>query len=161
MMQNENINIWKRRNQEINTLLSEATEFLAKSGIDGNPESLALIVSTLWVDANDKDQLIFTALNDLQKLCENPMIFDEIEAVRGMEPVISEDELLNSFYCLWILEWGENRGISVKLNTNSSMYSPVMSVKCRSVGNEVVVTPTDDEQVFLKCLGDCFLLETT
>ena len=160
MIQNENLDIWKQRCQEINTLLPEATEFLAKSGVDEDSEFSALVVSALWADANEKDYLIFTALNDIQKLYENPMVFNEIDTVRGVEPVIVGDAIFNSFYCLWVLEWGENQGISVKLSTNSSGYSPVMSIKGRSNQDEVPVIPSDDEQKFLKCLGDCFLFET-
>ena len=160
MIQNENLDIWKQRCQEINTLLPEATEFLAKSGVDEDSEFSALVVSALWADANEKDYLIFTALNDIQKLYENPMVFNEIDTVRGVEPVIVGDVIFNSFYCLWVLEWGETQGISVKLSTNSSGYSPVMSIKGRSNKDEVPVIPSDDEQKFLKCLGDCFLFET-
>ena len=79
MIQNENLDIWKQRCQEINTLLPEATEFLAKSGVDEDSEFSALVVSALWADANEKDYLIFTALNDIQKLYESPMIFNEID----------------------------------------------------------------------------------
>ena len=160
MIQNENLDIWKQRCQEINTLLPEATEFLAKSGVDEDSEFSALVVAALWADANEKDYLIFTALNDIQKLYESPMIFNEIDTVRGVEPVIVGDVIFNSFYCLWVLEWGETQGISVKLSTNSSGYSPVMSIKGRSNKDEVPVIPSDDEQKFLKCLGDCFLFET-
>ncbi len=160
MMQNENIDMWKQRHQEINMLLPEAMDFLVKSGVDEDSESSALLVSALWVDANEKDHLIFTGLNEIQKLCESQMIFNEIDTVRGVEPVIVGDLILNSFYCLWVLEWGENQGISVKLSTNSSVYSPVMSVKGNSNQDEVLVIPTEDEQKFLKCLGDCFLFET-
>ena len=160
MMQNENIDMWKQRRQQIDELLPEATEFLVKSGVDENSGSSPLVVSMLWVDANDKDHMIFTALNDIRQLNQTPTSFNEIDTVRGVEPVIVGDGILNSFYCLWILEWGDNRGISVKLSTNSSIYSPVMSVKCRSNDDEVFVIPTDDEQKFLRCLGDCFFFET-
>ena len=160
MTQNENINMWKQRRQEINMLLSEAMDFLVKSGVDEDSESTALVVAALWVDANEKDYLIFTALNDIQKLYETPMTFNEIETVRGVEPVIVGEVILNSFYCFWVLEWGDNQGVSVKLSTNSSVYSPVMSIKGRSQQDEVLVIPADDEQKFLKCLGDCFLFET-
>ena len=142
MTHNENISTWKERIQEINKIRPEAIEFLVKSGVE------------------EKDRLIFTALNDMQKLYESPMVFIEIETVRGGEPLIVGESILNSFYCLWILEWGENQGISVKLSTNSSAYSPVMSIKGRTHQDEVFVIPTDDEQKFLKCLGDCFLIET-
>ena len=46
------------------------------------------------------------------------------------------------------------------MSSNSSGYSPVMSIKGRSNKDEVPVIPSDDEQKFLKCLGDCFLFET-
>ena len=159
MMSNDNLNLWKQRHHEINMLLPEAKEFLVKSGMNDDSESSPLVVSALWVDANEKDRLIFTALNDLQKLCKSSIKFNEVDTVRGVEPVIAEDELLNSFYCLWTLGWGGNKGISVKLSTNSSVYRPVMSIKCRLRQAEIPVTPTDDERQFLKCLGDCFLFE--
>ena len=160
MTHNENVSTWKERIQEIKKVRPEAIEFLVKSGVEEDSQVSALVVSALWVDANEKDRLIFTALNDIQKLYESPMVFNEIETVRGVEPLIVGESILNSFYCLWILEWGENQGISVKLSTNSSVYSPVMSIKGRTHQDEAFVIPTDDEQKFLKCLGDCFLFET-
>lgn len=160
MPQNKNINIWKERIREIQSLLPEATEFLKKSGMDGNEGSSALVVSMLWADANNKDQLIFTTLNEVQALSESGEKFNEIEAVRGVEPIVSGDELVNTFYCLWTLEWDDFKGIHVKLSTIASGYSPILSVKCRSEGTEMVVIPTDDGSGFSKCLGDCFFLET-
>jgi hypothetical protein len=122
---------------------------------------LALGVAMLWVDAADKDQLIFSALNDIQKhfLTENEP--DDIETVRGVEPFMSSDDLISSFYCLWTLVWDEFRGISVKLSTTSSGYSPVISIKCHSEGSEIVLLTVDDDKIFLKCLGDSFLAETS
>ena len=107
MIQNENLDIWKQRCQEINPLLPEATEFLVKSGVDEDSEFSALVVSALWADANEKDYLIFTDLNAIQKLYESPMIFNEIDTVRGVEPVIVGEVIFNSFYCLWVLVWGK------------------------------------------------------
>ena len=134
---------------------------MEKSGVTEISDSLALGVAMLWVDAADKDQLIFSALNDIQKhfLTENEL--DDIETVRGVEPFMSSDDLISSFYCLWTLVWDEFRGISVKLSTTSSGYSPVISIKCHSEGSEIVLLTVDDDKIFLKCLGDSFLAETS
>ena len=161
MTKTKNIDIWTIRFKAIRELLPEATTFLVKSGVPEISDSLALGVSMLWVDAADKDQLIFSALNDIQNnfLTENEL--DDIETVRGFEPFMSSDDLISSFYCLWTLVWDEFRGISVKLSTTSSGYSPVMSIKCHSEGSEIVLLTVDDDKIFLKCLGDCFLAETS
>ncbi|PZC43701.1 MAG: hypothetical protein DK303_000285 [Chloroflexi bacterium] len=161
MTKTKNIDIWTIRFKAIRELLPEATTFLVKSGVPESSDSLAMGVSMLWVDAADKDQLIFSALNDIQKnfLTENEL--DDIETVRGFEPFMSSDDLISSFYCLWTLVWDEFRGISVKLSTTSSGYSPVMSIKCHSEGSEIVLLTVDDDKIFLKCLGDCFLAETS
>jgi hypothetical protein len=157
----KNIDIWTIRFKAIRQLLPEATTFLEKSGVPEISDSLALSVAMLWVDAADKDQLIFSALNDIQKhfLTENKL--DDIETVRGVEPFMSSDDLISSFYCLWTLVWDEFRGISVKLSTTSSGYSPVISIKCHSEGSEIVLLTVDDDKIFLKCLGDSFLAETS
>jgi hypothetical protein len=161
MTKTKNIDIWTIRFKAIRELLPEATTFLVKSGVPEISDSLALGVSMLWVDAADKDQLIFSALNDIQNnfLTENEL--DDIETVRGFEPFMSSDDLISSFYCLWTLVWDEFRGISVKLSTTSSGYSPVMSIKCHSEGSEIVLLTVDDDKIFSKCLGDCFLAETS
>ena len=160
MTQDKYTNNWKQRFQEIQSLIPEADEFLKKSGFEGNQNNSELVASMLWADANNKDQLIFTTLHEIQKLCEAPDQFNEIEAVRGVEPFISGDELLTAFYCLWTLEWEDFKGIYVKLSTISSAYSPILSIKCRSKGSEIVVVPTDDSSAFAKCLGDSFFWET-
>jgi hypothetical protein len=161
MTEIKNIDIWTIRFKAIRELLPEATIFLEKSGVPEISDSLALGVAMLWVDAADKDQLIFSALNDIQKhfLTENEL--DDIETVRGVEPFMSSDDLVSSFYCLWTLVWDEFRGISVKLSTTSSGYSPVISIKCHSEGSEIVLLTVDDDKIFLKCLGDSFLAETS
>jgi len=161
MTEIKNIDIWTIRFKAIRELLPEATTFLEKSGVPEISDSLALGVAMLWVDAADKDQLIFSALNDIQKhfLTENEL--DDIETVRGVEPFMSSDEWISSFYCLWTLVWDEFRGISVKLSTTSSGYSPVISIKCHSEGSEIVLLTVDDDKIFLKCLGDSFLAETS
>jgi hypothetical protein len=161
MTEIKNIDIWTIRFKAIRELLPEATTFLEKSGVPEISDSLALGVAMLWVDAADKDQLIFSALNDIQKhfLTENEP--DDIETVRGVEPFMSSDDLISSFYCLWTLVWDEFRGISVKLSTTSSGYSPVISIKCHSEGSEIVLLTVDDDKIFLKCLGDSFLAETS
>jgi hypothetical protein len=161
MTEIKNIDIWTIRFKAIRELLPEATTFLEKSGVPEISDSLALGVAMLWVDAADKDQLIFSALNDIQKhfLTENEL--DDIETVRGVEPFMSSDDLISSFYCLWTLVWDEFRGISVKLSTTSSGYSPVISIKCHSEGSEIVLLTVDDDKIFLKCLGDSFLAETS
>ena len=161
MTETKNIDIWTNRIKAIRELLPEATTFMEKSGVPKISDSLALSVSMLWVDAAGKDQLIFTALNDIQKhfLTENE--FDDVETVRGIEPFMSGDDLSSSFYCLWTLVWDGFKGISIKLSTTSSGYSPVMSIKCHSEGSEIVLLAVDDDKIFLKCLGDCFLAETS
>jgi hypothetical protein len=161
MTEIKNIDIWTIRFKAIRELLPEATTFLEKSGVPEISDSLALGVAMLWVDAADKDQLIFSALNDIQEhfLTENEP--DDIETVRGVEPFMSSDDLISSFYCLWTLVWDEFRGISVKLSTTSSGYSPVISIKCHSEGSEIVLLTVDDDKIFLKCLGDSFLAETS
>ena len=161
MTEIKNIDIWTIRFKAIRELLPEATTFLEKSGVPEISDSLALGVAMLWVDAADKDQLIFSALNDIQKhfLTENEL--DDIETVRGVEPFMSSDDLISSFYCLWTLVWDEFRGISVKLSTTSSGYSPVISIKCHSEGSEIGLLTVDDDKIFLKCLGDSFLAETS
>ena len=161
MTETKNIDIWTNRIEAIRELLPEATTFMEKSGVPEISDNLALSVSMLWVDAAGKDQLIFTALNDIQKhfLTENE--FDDIETVRGVEPFMSGDDLSSSFYCLWTLVWDGFKGISIKLSTTSSGYSPVMSIKCHSEGSEIVLLAVDDDKIFLKCLGDCFLAETS
>jgi len=161
MTEIKNIDIWTIRFKAIRELLPEATTFLEKSGVPEISDSLALGVAMLWVDAADKDQLIFSALNDIQKhfLTENEL--DDIETVRGVEPFMSSDEWISSFYCLWTLVWDEFRGISVKLSTTSSGYSPVISIKCHSEGSEIGLLTVDDDKIFLKCLGDSFLAETS
>ena len=161
MTEIKNIDIWTIRFKAIRELLPEATTFLEKSGVTEISDSLALGVAMLWVDAADKDQLIFSALNDIQKhfLTENEL--DDIETVRGVEPFMSSDDLISSFYCLWTLVWDGFRGISVKLSTTSSGYSPVISIKCHSEGSEIVLLTVDDDKIFLKCLGDSFLAETS
>ena len=161
MTEIKNIDIWTNRIKAIRELLPEVTTFMEKSGVPKISDSLALSVSMLWVDAAGKDQLIFTALNDIQKhfLTENE--FDDVETVRGIEPFMSGDDLSSSFYCLWTLVWDGFKGISIKLSTTSSGYSPVMSIKCHSEGSEIVLLAVDDDQIFLKCLGDCFLAETS
>ena len=88
MTHNENISTWKERIQEINKIRPEAIEFLVKSGVEEASQFSALVVSALWVDANEKDRLIFTALNDMQKLYESPIVFNEILTVRGVEHLI-------------------------------------------------------------------------
>ena len=161
MTDSKNIDIWTDRINAIRELLPEANTFMEKSGVPKISDSSALGVSMLWVDAAGKDQLIFTALNDIQRhfLTENE--FDDVETVRGVEPFMSGDDLISSFYCRWTLVWGGFRGISVKLSTTSSGYSPVMSIKCHSEGSETVLLAVDDDKIFLKCLGDCFLAETS
>ena len=161
MTETKNIDIWTNRIEAIRELLPEATTFMEKSGVPEISDNLALSVSMLWVDAAGKDQLIFTALNDIQKhfLTENE--FDDIETVRGVEPFMSGDDLSSSFYCLWTLVWDGFKGISIKLSTTSSGYSPVMSIKCHSEGSEIVLLAVGDDKIFLKCLGDCFLAETS
>ena len=161
MTETKNIDIWVDRINAIRELLPEATTFMKKSGLPEISDNSALSVSMLWVDAADKDQLIFTALNDIQShfLAEND--FDDVDTVRGVEPFMSGDDLISSFYCLWTLVWDGFRGISVKLSTTSSGYSPVMSIKCHSEGSEIVLSAVDDDKIFLKCLGDCFLAETS
>ena len=161
MTETKNIDIWTKRIKAIRELLPEVTTFMEKSGVPEISDNLALSVSMLWVDAAGKDQLIFTALNDIQKhfLTENE--FDDVETVRGVEPFMSGDDLSSSFYCLWTLVWDGFKGISIKLSTTSSGYSPVMSIKCHSEGSEIVLLAVDDDKIFLKCLGDCFLAETS
>lgn len=161
MTETRNIDIWTDRINAIRELLPEATTFMEKSGIPTISDSSALSVSMLWIDAADKDHLIFTALNDIQShfLAENEV--DDVETVRGVEPFMSGDDLISSFYCLWTLVWDGFRGISVKLSTTSSGYSPVMSIKCHSEGSEIVFSAVDDDKKFLKCLGDCFFAETS
>ncbi len=161
MTETKNIDMWTNRINAIRELLPEATTFLEKSGVPKISDSLALGVSMLWVDAADKDQLIFAALNDIQRHFLTGNEFDEIETVRGVEPLMPGDDLISSFYCLWTLVWDEFRGISVKLSTISSGYSPVMSIKCHAEGSEIGLLPVDDDKIFLKCLGDCFLAETS
>ena len=66
MAETKNIDIWVDRINAIRELLPEATTFMEKSGVPEISDSSELSVSMLWVDAADRYQLIFTALNDIQ-----------------------------------------------------------------------------------------------
>ena len=157
---------WTERARRMVAYYEDALDFIHRASEHFAVSSGHIeLVMQLWVDADDLDPLILPLLDAL-----NVDLLDgkaELDTTRGVSAqpsafgALDESEAEEVVYeCIWSLNWGSGRGVSIALSVNSSGVFHVQA-RGKASGREHRIGHPPTERAIQDALTAAYVAEAT